>query len=310
MAYGWLTWAAIATATIFQAPSIWDAASTGHTGVNVLLCRGGAGLEFRSLGYRQAPPGSQVRVAVALTFAANPTAAGFKGERLEPASCAWTGQPLGAGQPREVHFIAPAYLQVAPGPIDRSPDAAERHPDVASILAYLAQPTHYWSFNAYDTTAGYFDTTAHHVWKDFAAVPPATPAPLAPTTAHWVIRASTSGGIDGSSTQIQVDGDGGLQLTRTRRNVRCTAELDRAAVQAIETTIARSHPEHWAASYAPKDNPHGCCDQIGASLHLEQKDPSGGPRTVDTGWFTVSRVPEAITAVFDAVWAAGKVCGG
>jgi hypothetical protein len=293
-----------------HAQSIWDANDKPHSGAYQLLCRGGAGFEFRSLGFRQVPAGSQVRVAVALTFAANAAAAGRKGERLEPGTCAWNDRPLGAAEPREVRFIAAAYLQLGIGPIDMSPTAAERHPDVPSIIAYLANPTHFWSFTAFNTNSGYFDTTAHGYSKDFSAAQPSAPEPAVPSTARWLARAAIGGGIDGGSIRVEIDGDGHLQVNNTRRKMRCTATVDLSVVHQVEAAIARSRPDTWLDSYALKTNRNGCCDQLGASVHLEQEDSNGKRRTYETHWFSdsVTRVPGGVSTLFDVIWGASTAC--
>ncbi len=296
------------------AQTIWDAADKPHDNVGELRCRGGAGLEFKSLGFKQFPSGN-TRVAVALKFAPNPNPAGSQSEGLEAGSCGWVGRVLAATEPREVHFITPAYYQSWPGPLDTSARAAERFTDVQSMALYLKYPDHYWTFRAFDTGNGHFDTTTHGYWTDFSARAAQRghyeEDQLPPDTSRWRVRASIGGGIDGRSGQITLDADGDLQASASWGNVHCSAKVGARAVQSIEAAIARSRPETWKKSYAPKDNPHGCCDLIGLSLRLEREDAQQRRSASETEWFAptvTTALPESIAALHDAVWETRKVC--
>lgn len=294
------------------AQSIWDVANRANTAVFQLRCRGGAGYEFRSLGFRQVGQ-QQLRMAVALVFAPGGAAAGTKGEGLQPGTCAWVDRPLNSSEPREVHFIIPAYLQIGIGTIDTSPSAAERHPDLPSMMAYLKGQSHYWTFTAFNTNSGYFDTTTHGYWRDFSQLPDKTPeaaTAVTATTAKWTARASIGGGFTADSREVAVDGDGHVLINGTRGKIRCSAELDVIQIQRIEAAIDRSHPEKWLPSYALKSNPNGCCDQSNAGLRIERVDSDGRRSTRSTHWFndSATQVPEGVSSLFDTIWNIRKAC--
>jgi hypothetical protein len=293
-----------------HAQSIWDVPNRANTAVFQLRCRGGAGYEFRSLGFRQVGQ-QQLRMAVAFVFASGGAAAGTKGEGLQPGTCAWVDRPLNSSEPKEVHLIIPAYLQIGIGTIDTSPSAAERHPDLPSMMAYLKDQSHYWSFTAFNTNNGYFDTTAHGYWKDFGAATRAQTLEVTPaSTASWTAKASISNGFTAGGREVAVDGDGHVLINSTRGKIRCSAELDVVQIQRIEAAIDRSHPEKWLPSYALKSNPNGCCDQSSAGLHIERVDSNGRRVTHSTHWFndSANQVPQGVSSLFDTIWNIRKAC--
>ena len=131
-----------------------------------------------------------------------------------------------------------------------------------------------------------------------------------PTTARWTARAVVSGGIVSQSRQVSVDANGHVEVTNTRGNMRCSADVDPAAAQKIEAAIARSNPEKWQESYVLESNPHGCCDQASTELAVDRTDPRRRRTSSHTRWFTDSkhRVPEEVAALFDVVWEMRKAC--
>jgi hypothetical protein len=298
------------SATPIPAQTIWDAANRPHSGVYELRCRGGAGFEYRNLGFKRSPGGDTL-VAVALVFAANPKAAGLKGEGLEPGSCAWLDRPLNAAEPREVRFIASGAAPLATGPIDTTPEAAERDRDVHSIAAYLKDPKHHWSFTAFNTNQGYFDAVTHGSWRNSGPQrPPVVDQQADSSTATWVVRAGVSGGHDGRTLQVSVDADGRLRTTSARDRVSCSAELSPNVVRSIEAALARAHAERWAKSYVNPNNPQGCCDIFANSLRVEMEDSQRRKTPYETQWFSDSGkvVPESVSSLFSLVWSAVKVC--
>jgi hypothetical protein len=266
-------------------PSVWEAGNRGGT-VRELRCRGGEGFEYRSLGIRQFPSGAK-QIAIALTFAPSLRAAGSKSAGLEPGTCAWVEAPLGAGEPREVHFITQTFAQWGIGPINTSLTAAERYPDVQAIAAYLAYPGHYWSFLTRETNGPYLDASHHRYWVDRSAQ--ALPAPPLPQhkpggTGGWVVHAGYSGGIDGRVVRITVDANGRMQASHSRTKAQCSVDISDDKVRSIEAMIARSRPEQWQKSYYAKGE--GCCDLFGASLTLEREDTAQKRVVFETGWLS------------------------
>lgn len=292
-------------------PTVWDAINQPHSEVTLLQCRGGSGFEFKSLGFKPTPQGV-MRVAVAMTFAANPRAAGDKNENLDVGSCAPTNRPLASSEPREIHFIAVAFSQPFIGPIDVTPTAAEHYPDVRAIAAYLKDGGHYWTFNASETHHGYFDAATHQYWKDFGASPGPVAQPAQHTTsgiARWLVRITMQGGLAGTKREISVDADGRLQASSTSNNLRCSADLAAPFVQSLEAALARSHPETWRAAYVHQGNPNGCCDQIKVTVHVEQ-DTQNPLTSRETYWFndSAAMVPEGVTALFKMVYDTRNAC--
>ncbi len=130
------------------------------------------------------------------------------------------------------------------------------------------------------------------------------------TIARWTARAIVSGGIVSQSRQVSVDANGHVEVTNTRGNMRCSADVDAAAAQKIEAVIARANPDKWKDSYALETNPNGCCDQAATEVTVERTD-SGGRRTIaHTRWFMDSkqRVPAEVTTLFDTVWGMRRAC--
>jgi hypothetical protein len=297
-------------------PTVWGAIDQPHAEVISLQCRGGPGFELRSLGFKAAP-GGNVRVAIALTFAANTKAAGSTNQDLEPGTCAPPNRPLGPSEPREIRFLTSAFSQLMAGPVDLTATAAEYHTDVRSIADYLRSPRRYWTFTASDTHNGYFDAWVHGYWKDSGAAnagganPGGADAGRADdleqesTTAGWLVRVETSGGLAGSTRKLSVDADGHVQAasSATFGNVRCSAELPKTQVQSIETALSRSHPDKWLPSYALKSNPNGCCDQFTELVHVEQVDAGGRRTAFETYWFNDSAgtVPEGVKTLASLV---------
>jgi len=294
-------------------PTVWSAANEPQQDVVLLQCRGGSGYEFKSLGFKASPDGA-ARVAVAMIFAPGSGAAGSLNEKLQPGTCAPSDRPLNADAPRELHFIAVAFAQPFSGPIDVTPTAAERHPDVRSIADYLKNPAHYWTFHAADTRRGYFDVTIHEHWEDRSTPPGQHPVDEPPdaSAGRWLVRVSATGGIAGSRREVSINADGRLFVlgSGTFGNVRCSAEVPTDKVHAIDAATARSHPEAWLASYVPKGNPDGCCDQFRYAVHVEREDERGGRTSHDTYWFDQSAgtVPEGVSALFKSVYESRSAC--
>src|SRR5919204_316725 len=138
-------------------PTVWNAANQPQHDAIGLQCRGGAGYEFKSIGFKT--EGAATRVAIAMTFAPNGTAAGSRNEKLQSGTCAPSDRPLRATEPRQLHFITASFSQPFIGSIDVTSKAAEYHPDVRSMADYLRDPAHFWTFHAVDTQRGYFDVT-------------------------------------------------------------------------------------------------------------------------------------------------------
>lgn len=291
--------------------SVWTAANVPHDAMVLLQCRGGAGYEFKNLGTKTSPQG-EMRVAVAMTFAANAREAGQSNEYLQPGTCAAADRALAATEPREVRFIAAAFAQPYVGPIDVTPKSAEHHPDVRSIADYLDDAAHYWTFHAVDTHHGYFDATTHEDWIDRSAPPRRPDSQEQPRIARWLVTVKMAGGIAGSRREVSLNGDGRLLSSGsgTSGQVRCAVQLPAPDVQHIEAAIARSHPEAWRPQYVPKNNPGGCCDQLRYVVHLEQEDEHGQRSSRETFWFDQSAadVPAAISALFKLVYQATHAC--
>lgn len=291
-------------------PTVWTAMNRPQANVVQLQCRGGAGFEFRSLGFKSTPQGD-VRVAVAMIFAAGQRAAGSTNENLQPGTCAPSDRPLAANEPREVHFITAAFSQPYTGAIDVTRTAAEYHPDVRAIADYLKDPAHYWTFHVADSHHGYFDVTVHEYWIDRSK--PTRPAPdrtEPPTVARWLVRVRISGGIAGSRREVSLNGDGRLQEggSGTFGDVQCSATLTKPDVQHVEAVIARAHPKTWPRAYPLKDN--GCCDQLQYVLHIDQEDSAGRRTSHETSWLSenAAAVPESVSALFNVVYEARRAC--
>jgi hypothetical protein len=294
--------------------TVWNANNEAHSGVVTLQCRGGAGYEFKSLGYKASPNGD-TRVAIALTFAANPTAAGSSNEGLAPGTCAPSDRPLTASEPREVRFIVLAFSQPFAGPIDISSTVAENRPDVRSMVDYLKDPRRYWTFTAADMHQGYFDSWVHGHWQDFNGGPAPTAHDEEPagTAGRWFVRVAITGGIATSRREVSINADGHLQATADGamyNNVRCSADLSKQATQSLEAALARSHPETWRPSYVLNGNPGGCCDQHRELVHVEQEDAAGHRTSRETFWFNDSAgtVPEGIASLAKIVFDFRSAC--
>ena len=295
-------------------PTVWNANNEAHSAVVSLQCRGGAGYEFKSLGYKASPNG-ETRVAIALTFAANTTAAGPANEGLAPGTCALEDRPLTPSEPRQVHFLVVAFSQPFVGPIDMSSTVAENRPDVRSMVDYLRDPRRYWTFTAADTHQGYFDSWVHRYWQDVSGSPqpPARDEEPAAREGRWLVRVMITGGIATSRREVSINADGHLgamAIGAMYGNVRCTAELSKTATQTIEAALARSHPETWRPSYVLQANPGGCCDQQQEMVHVEQEDPSGRRTSRETFWFNDSAgtVPDAVTSLAKLVFDFRSAC--
>jgi hypothetical protein len=129
-----------------------------------LNCRGGAGLVFDTLGPLA---DTATRVSVSLRFTASPRAAGWKGEGLEPSTCAWVDRPLNGAEPLRV--------RVKLGAGDSAPRLTLR--DTAL----------YWSFLAYNTDSGYLQGVGYRHWNagDTAATTPSTDSAVRLDYDHW-----------------------------------------------------------------------------------------------------------------------------
>jgi hypothetical protein len=294
-------------------PTVWTAMNRPQQDVVSLQCRGGEGYEFKNLGIKAtATAPADVRVAVALTFAANTGAAGSKNENLQPGSCAPADRPLTPAEPRELHFITSAFAQPFPGPIDVTPTAAEYHSDVRGIADYLRDPAKYWTFHASDTHRGYFDVTIHEFWTDRAAPPRnrVSDRLAALTAVRWLLRVTVSGGIAGSRREVSMNGDGRVQASGsgTFGDVQCAAAVAKPEVQHVEATMARSHPESWPKAYPLKGD--GCCDRLQYLLHVDREDGAGRRTSYETTWLSqnASTVPEPVSALFNLVYEARRAC--
>jgi len=300
---------AVAASFAVSAQGIWDEPK-GPVTVYQLHCRGGAGFEFRTLGTRSTSGGEHV--AMSLIFAPAASAAGSKSQGLTPGTCAWLDRPLSPTEPREVRFVAPAFLQFGNSVLDTSSTTAQRTADVRSIAAYFQYPDHYWSFTAYNTGNGYFGTTAHGYWNDYALPPVKQPDEeankLPPSSAAWVVSAGMSGGIVPTHGEVSIDSAGNVTATHSKADVKCSAKMHLMTVQSIERAVARSQPPQWKKSYAPKDNPNGCCDMIGATLRVEQRPEKQTPIAYETRWFDDKAAPEGVAALFKLVWDLRKAC--
>jgi hypothetical protein len=246
-----------------------------------------------------------------MTFAASPGVAGSDNQNLQPGTCARADRPLAASDPRELHFVTDAFAQLLPGPIDISTNAAEFRPDVRSMVDYLKDPAHYWTFHVLEGHGGYFDTVVHEYWTNRATPPrPQAVVPTPLTIARWLLRVQMSGGIAANRREVSVNGEGRVQANGmgTFGEVQCSAAISRNDVQAIEAALARAHPETWPKAYPLKGN--GCCDQIQASLHLDQEDQQGRRSSHETSWMSenAGTVPEAVSALFKIVYEARHAC--
>jgi hypothetical protein len=113
-----------------------------------LNCRGGERLVFDTLG-RVADTAPSVQLS--LTFTASRQPAGWKGEGLEPSTCAWVDRPLNGAEPRQVRF---AYALR---------DSAPR--------LTLRDTSLYWSFLAYNTDNGHFHGVGYRHWQATSTPP-------------------------------------------------------------------------------------------------------------------------------------------
>lgn len=297
-----------------SAQTIWDALARSRT-LAQLHCRGGAGLEYRSLGSRQS------RIAVAMTYAANPRAAGSHNRGLAPGTCALVDRPLLPAEPREVRFITAQFSSTGPGPIDTTANAAEVAPDVRSIATYLQDPGHYWTFvvlipaSLQTPGAGYFDalTQEPYVSRSSAPTPALAQAPLA--AVHWLIRTQIAGGLPpGSAIDAAVSGDGHFAGSSASPigTVRCTGIVSASLLREIEAALERARSSEWRPSYADPKNPGGCCDQYTTSLDFEQVDAGGGRTHRRTHWFSdsVGNPPAEVTSLQSLVESTvRKMCG-
>jgi hypothetical protein len=129
-----------------------------------LNCRGGAGLVFDTLG---PVADSATPVLVSLRFTASPRAAGWKGEGLEPSTCAWVDRPLNGAEPLRV--------RVKLGAGDSTPRLTLRD----TVL--------YWSFLAHNTDSGYLHGVGYRHWNaaDAAAATPAGDSATRGDYDHW-----------------------------------------------------------------------------------------------------------------------------
>ena len=142
-----------------------DAAVTGERRREFPLnCRGGAGLVFDTLGPVAT---TATTVLVSLRFTASPRAAGWKGEGLEPSTCAWVDRPLTGAEPLRV--------RVKLGVGDSTPRLTLR--DTAL----------YWSFLAHNTDSGYLHGVGYRHWTagDAAATTPARDSATRMDYDHW-----------------------------------------------------------------------------------------------------------------------------
>ena len=112
-----------------------------------LNCRGGEQLAFDTLGPLA---DTSTRVRLSLRFTASPRAAGWKGEGLEPSTCAWVDRPLNGAEPLRV--------RVTLGIGDSTPRLTLRDTSL------------YWSFLAYNTDSGHFHGAGYRHWKADDAV--------------------------------------------------------------------------------------------------------------------------------------------
>jgi hypothetical protein len=290
-------------------PTVWTAMNRGGE-VMLLQCRGGPGFEFKSLGYKVFSGGA-TRIAVAMTFSPSAGVAGANNQNLQPGSCAPTDVPLTSSDPRELHFLTDAFVQLLPGPIDISPTAAESHPDIRSMIDYLKDPGHYWTFHAMNMHAGYFDVSIHEYWTNRATPPgPAIDSSPPLAIARWLLRVMISGGIAGSKREVSVNGDGRIQASGSGSfgGVHCSATISRSDSQHLEAALARAHPESWPKAYPMKGN--GCCDQLEFSMHLDQEDARGQRASRETSWMSenAATVPEEVSALFKLIFEARHAC--
>ena len=130
-----------------------------------MLCRGP--LLFLDRG-AYGPKGEEI-VTLEVEFTPSRQAAGPRGLGLEPGQCSWIDRPVNENEPHLISFETPQYFKPG-GPSDRSPTAAETSPDVNTIVNYMADENHYWSFFVYNTTKRYtkeryLQSTTHKYFK-------------------------------------------------------------------------------------------------------------------------------------------------
>jgi hypothetical protein len=129
-----------------------------------MLCRG----PFLFLeGDRYGPKGEEI-VTLEFVFTPSRQAAGPRGLGLEPGQCSWIDRPVNENEPHLISFETPLHFKR--GPTDRSPTAAETSPDVDTIVNYMRDENHYWSFFVYNTTKRYtkeryLQSTTHKYFK-------------------------------------------------------------------------------------------------------------------------------------------------
>ena len=138
-----------------------------------LNCRGGGGLVFDTLGPVADTP---TPVLVSVRFTASPRAAGWKGEGLEPGTCAWVDRPLTGAEPLRV--------RVKLGAGDSTPRRTLR--DTAL----------YWSFVASNTDSGYLHGAGYRYWSagDTAATNRFSDTAVRLDYAHWTPAPGASPG--------------------------------------------------------------------------------------------------------------------
>ena len=128
-------------------PADAQASQSAARQVYPLNCRGGGRLAFDTIATRS-DTGSVVRLA--LTFVANPKAAGMEGQGLQPGTCAWADRPVSDVEPREVR-VTIHYSDSTPG-------------------RTVGDTGMYWSFLAYNSDSGYFAAPGYRHWH--ASSPP------------------------------------------------------------------------------------------------------------------------------------------
>lgn len=129
-----------------------------------LNCRGGVPLAFDTL---SSPSDTGTVVGLAVTFLANPVAAGAEGQGLQPGTCAWVDRPVSDAEPRRL-FVAIHYMDSTP----------------ARTVGDTAM---YWSFLAYNSGSGHLVGEGYRHWH--AASPPlpmSTQPTAAPRRGSWL----------------------------------------------------------------------------------------------------------------------------
>lgn len=114
----------------------------------------------------------------------------------------------------------------------------------------------------------------------------------------WKIEITTDGGLTGSGNGgLIVSSDGVLVITfgSSSTSKRCTFQLTKSELQAIDAAVRSTNPAMWAECYSLADLKTHCCDLIRTTLSLTA---NGGRDRYVTSWL-YGMLPSDLQALVD-----------